>query len=95
MSIDDYKEMHEYDDYEEDKSCNVCGGDYEDNYFYKGKWWCEDCLKEAFLYGDSESAEQIPVCDYCGEEITGNIYYDPDTEEYYCEECFFENIVGA
>lgn len=31
--------------------------------------------------------ERCPICDRCGERITGEFYYDVDGD-IYCEECF-------
>lgn len=93
MTIDEYKENHDYDEFDgEEICCHLCGADYHKMFLYKGKWWCEDCLDDMFYVGDDDYFDETLVCGYCGEPISGKVYQDKDTDEYYCEECFFESV---
>lgn len=93
MRKDEYDEMHEYDEYEGEKICCMCSADYDRLYYFDGKWWCGDCLEDNFCIGDAEEDDIHEECAYCGEPITGKVYQIAD-DEFYCEECFYNNLVS-
>ena len=65
--------------------CEDCGYYYEDDdcgRYVDGVWYCNDCLDERFGY-----------CSNCGEYFDpNNMYWDEETEEYYCEDCYNEIV---
>ena len=92
MKMDEYKELHDYDDNaEEQHFCNLCGVDYGKLYFFDGEYWCGDCLEDSYYAGEDDEFDETVYCACCGEPIGGKVFdisADGDVN-YLCEECFF------
>ena len=41
---------------------------------------------ERYVSAQEKELEKYPICDYCGERITDDYFYEID-EQVYCKEC--------